>query len=288
MGRIAVVTDSTAGLPAELIEELEISIIPLNVHWGDETYKDGVTLDRTTFYRWLQERADFPKTSQPSAGEFMEFFDEVAARFETDTILGIFISSDLSGTFASASLAKNERPDLNIELFDSRSISMGAGFMVMAAARMAREGASMEAILDRLNVMKQNTHIFFAVNTLEYLHRGGRIGGAARFLGTALNLKPLLMIQDGRVESLEKVRRRRKSIQRIVEVAGEQLKNNSPEEVAILHTQADEDLEFIADLVIEQLKPKRLYKNILTPVVGTHGGPGTLGVVFYVDGNGAS
>jgi len=288
MGRIVVVTDSTAGLPADLIEELEIPIIPLNVHWGDETYKDGVTLDKTTFYRWLQERADFPQTSQPSAGEFIEFFNEVAERFETDTILGIFISSDLSGTWASAALAKQEMPDLNIELFDSQSVSMGAGFMVMKAARMAREGASMEAILNRLNAMRQNTHIFFAVDTLEYLHRGGRIGGAAKFLGTALNLKPLLMIQNGRVESLEKVRRRRKSLQRIVEVASEQLKNTPPEELAILHTQTDQDLDFITELVSDHLKPKQLYMNILTPVVGTHGGPGTLGIVFYLNSNGAS
>ncbi len=285
MKRIAVVTDSTTGLPVDIVEEFDIPVIPLNVHWGEEIYKDGVTLDAPTFYRWLQERQDFPKTSQPSAGEFMTFFAGVAERFETDIILGIFISSDLSGTFTSANLAKKEMPELNIEVVDSRFISMGAGFMVMEAARLAREGASMGTILKNVREIQESLHIFFAVDTLEYLHRGGRIGGAARLLGTALSLKPLLMIHEGQVEPLEKVRRRRKSLQRVVEVSKEHLNSKPPEELAILHTGDDEDLEFVVDMVTEELKPKRLYKNILTPVVGTHGGPGTIGLTFYTENN---
>ncbi|HNT76217.1 MAG TPA: DegV family protein [Anaerolineae bacterium] len=281
MERIVIVTDSTAGLSAEVLAEWDIPVIPLNVHWGEVSYKDGETLDAETFYRWLQERADFPKTSQPSAGEFMAFFDDVARRFQTKTIVGIFISSELSGTCASALLAQQDMPELDITVFDSRSVSMGAGLMVLEAARMAREGASKETLLARLAQLRDGMHVFFAVDTLEYLHRGGRIGGAARFLGTALNLKPILMLKEGRVESLEKVRLRRKSLQRVVEVAAGQVNGRPPATVAILHTGGNGDLGFMTDLVEQQLKPLQVTHNLLTPVVGTHVGPGALGVVFY-------
>lgn len=281
MERIVIVTDSTAGLPANVLAEWEISVIPLNVHWGDESYKDGETLGTETFYRWLQERADFPQTSQPSAGEFMAFFAEVARRFQTKTIIGVFISSELSGTCASALLAQKEMPELDITIFDSRSVSMGSGLMALEAARMAREGASKADILARLEQLRDRMHIYFVVDTLEYLHRGGRIGGAARFLGTALSLKPILMIKDGRVESLEKVRLRRKSLQRIVEVAAGQVNGRPPAAVAILHTGANGDLNFVTDLVQQQINPQQIYTSLLTPVVGTHGGPGTLGIVLH-------
>ena len=281
MGKIAIVTDSTAGLSTEFIEEFDIPIIPLNVHWGDDTYKDGVTLDAEMFYRRLPERQDLPKTSQPSAGEFMAFYEDAAKHFKTDTVLGIYISSKLSGTCASASLAKSSMPDLNIEVFDSLSISSGAALMVREACRMARDGAEMATILARLEQMRANTYIYFAVDTLEFLHRGGRIGGAARLLGTTLNLKPLLAILEGRVESLEKVRRRRKSLQRVVSVATEKLLGKFPKELFILHTGEDQDVDFVVDLINEQLKPQQIFKRILTPVVGTHTGPGVIGVAFH-------
>ena len=281
MGNIAIVTDSTAGLSADVIAEFDIPIIPLNVHWGTDIFKDGETLAAQTFYRMLQEREDFPKTSQPSAGEFITFYEAAARHFNTDNILGIYISSKLSGTCASAVLAQNNMPDLNIEVFDSFSISSGAGMMVLEACQMAQDGATMEAILTRLEQMRANTYFYFAVNTLEYLHRGGRIGGAARFLGTALNLKPLLMVENGRVESLEKVRRRRKSLQRVVAVAADKLAGKHPKDVGIVHTGEDKDLDFMIDLVNEQLKPQHLRTSILTPVVGTHVGPGAIGVAFH-------
>lgn len=280
MEHIAIVTDSTAGLSAEILAEWEIPVIPLNVHWGEESFKDGETLDAETFYRWLPERADFPQTSQPSAGEFMTFFAEVAQRFQTKTILGIFISSELSGTCTSARLAQQEMPDLDITVFDSRSIAMGSGLMALEAARMARAGAAAAEILTRLEHMRDTMQVLFAVDTLEYLHRGGRIGGAARLLGTALSLKPILMIKNGRIEPLEKVRLRRKSLQRVVELAAEHLQNGSPSTVAILHTGANGDVGTMTDMVQQQLKPQQIFTSLLTPVVGTHGGPGTIGVVF--------
>jgi DegV family protein with EDD domain len=276
-----IVTDSTSNLPPEIVSSYSIPVIPLQIHWGDETYLDGVTLDSDTFYQWLKARRDFPMTSQPSAGEFINFFKSTAERFQTDTIIGVFISSQMSGTLASAAQAKAELPELHIELVDSRSVSMGLGFQVLAAVRAAEEGASPDEILDAIYRVRASMFVFFTVDTLEYLHRGGRIGGAARFLGTALNLKPLLMLENGRVDTLEKVRSRRKALQRLFEVAQERLSGRAPAEVAVIEVDAGEDAEWITAQVMEHLRPKQFYHVRITPVVGTHAGPGALGLVFY-------
>lgn len=283
MKPIVVVTDSTSNLPPELAQEFQIPIIPLNIHWGEETYVDGVTLDTLTFYRWLQERRDFPTTSQPSAGAFMKFFREVAEKFDTDTILGIFISSDLSGTFASALQAQAELPELQLQLLDSRSVSIGLSFQVMAAARLARDGAAMEDIVEQVHRVRAKSSVLFTVDTLEYLHRGGRIGGASRFLGTALNLKPLLMIEGGRVAPLEKNRGRRKGLQRLLELTEERLAGRQPVEIAIIDVNAEGDAAALADEVKTRFQPQRLYRGVMAPVVGAHAGPGTVGIGFYTE-----
>ncbi|MBN1873455.1 MAG: DegV family protein [Anaerolineae bacterium] len=281
MQKVIVVTDSTANLPPEVAAQYQVPTIPLTVHWGEDTYLDGVTLDAEMFYRWLQVRKAFPTTSQPSSGAFVEFFKEVAERYQTDTILGIFISSDLSGTLASATQARAELPDLKIELVDSRFVSMGAGFQVVEATQMAQAGASVEEIVARLRRIQARAGIIFAVDTLEYLHRGGRIGGAARLLGTALNLKPVLALAHGRVEALEKVRSRKKSLRRVLELVEERLEGQPPAAMAILLTAEDEETAYVRAQMQEQFNPKYLYTCMLTPVVGTHSGPGTIGIAFY-------
>lgn len=283
MDRFVIVTDSTANLPPELVSEYDVPVIPLTLHWDEETYLDGVSLDAPTFYQWLQEREAFPTTSQPSPGAFIEFFKEVAEKYETTTILGIFVSAELSGTLASAIQAQADLPDFHIELVDSRSVSMGLGLQVLVAARAAREGQPLEVVMERVLHVRDNMHVVFAVDTLEYLHRGGRIGGAARFLGTALNLKPVLHIQDGKVMPLEKVRMRRKSLQRVVEIVAERLNGRRVKEMAIIHAQAEDDAALVKEWLTERFSPEALYTSLLTPVVGTHAGPGALGVVFYAE-----
>ena len=285
MSKFAVVTDSTSNLPPEVVEKYAIPVIPLTVHWGDESYYDGVTLDTDTFYEWLKTRRDFPTTSQPSAGAFVDFFQEVAKEKETNTILGVFVSSEMSGTIASAMQARGHlfdiRPDLQIEIVDSRSVSMGLGLQVLAAVEAESEGRTVEEAIDAIKKRQAATHVLFAVDTLEYLHRGGRIGGAARLVGAALNLKPVLTFIDGRGEALEKVRSRGKSLRRIIEIAEERLVGRRPTELALIHAEAEADLPMFEEMVRGRLNPKRLYTVTLSPVVGTHGGPGTLGVAFY-------
>jgi len=287
MGRFAVVTDSTSNLSPGPAESLGIPVIPCTVHWGEESYIDGVTLDADTFYRWLKERKEFPKTSQPSAGAFIDFFEQVAERHEVDEILAILVSADLSGTMSSAVQARARlsevRPELRIELVDSRSVSMGTGLQVLAAKSVADAGGTIEAAIAAAGRCLASSHVLFAVDTLEYLHRGGRIGSASRLLGSALNLKPVLTIENGRVEALEKVRSRAKSLRRIVEIAEARLQGRQPAALAMIHAEADGELPEFTEMVVERLRPKTLYTRALTPVVGTHGGPGTLGIALYTE-----
>lgn len=291
MNRFAVVTDSTSNLPSDLVEKFDMSVIPCTLHWGGDSYIDGVTLDADTFYEMLQTRKDFPTTSQPSAGAFIDFFQKVAEDKGTDIILGVFVSSELSGTIASAMQARGHlyetRPDLQIEIVDSRSVSMGLGLAVLAAQRAANGGTSVEEAIEAVKRCQEATHVIFAVNTLEFLHRGGRIGGAARLLGSALNLKPVLTIADGRIEPLEKVRSRGKSLRRVIEIAEERLEGRRPKEAAIIQADAHADLEKFEEMVRERLNPERLHTVTLSPAVGTHGGPGTLGIAFCTEDTGA-
>jgi DegV family protein with EDD domain len=287
MKQFAVVTDSTANLSPGPAEELGIPVIPLNIHWGEETYLDGVTLDVPTFYQMLQERSDMPKTSQPSAGAFIEFFTATAEKQNVDAVLAILISAELSGTMASALQARSylaeSHPDLRIELVNSNSVSMGLGLQVLVAQRIAEAGKSIDKAIKAVRQCQEASHLIFAVDTLEFLHRGGRIGGAARMLGSALNLKPVLAIEGGRVEALEKVRSRNKSLRRVVQIAEERLAGRRPAELSIVHAEAQSDLQAFTEMVVEHLKPERMFTRTLSPVLGAHGGPGTIGVGFYTD-----
>lgn len=274
---IAVVTDSTAYLPPDVQKRLDIPVIPLNVLWGEEVLKDGVDIDPPTFYRRLQTAKVMPTTSQPSAGEFVEFFRRVAEEKGTDTIVGAYISSQLSGTIASAEAAKEMLPDLRIEIIDSRSASMGLGFQVMAAAEAARAGASLEEVVAAANRVREHMYILFMVDTLEFLHRGGRIGGGKRFLGTALQIKPLLEL-DGVVEGIEQVRTKKKALARMLELMKARAGTASVHRAAVVHANALEDAHALAEDVKAQLKPEELYVAEVSPVIGTHSGPGTLGI----------
>lgn len=274
---IAIVTDSTAYLPPDVRERLDIPVIPLNVLWGGEVLKDGVDIDPPTFYRRLQTAKVMPTTSQPSAGEFVEFFRRVAEEKGTDTIVGAYISSQLSGTIASAEAAKELLPDLRIEVIDSRSTSMGLGFQVMAAAEAARTGASVEDVIAAAAQVRERMHILFMVDTLEFLHRGGRIGGGKRFLGTALQIKPLLGL-DGAIEGIEQVRTKKKALARMLEILRERAGTSSVFRAAVVHANAQEDALALAEDVRAQLGPEELYLAEVSPVIGTHTGPGTLGI----------
>jgi DegV family protein with EDD domain len=275
------VTDSSAYIPTEALGDLDVPVIPLWVMWGDERFRDGVDMDPPTFYQRLQTDEVFPTTSQPSAGEFLEFFRQVGAG--ADAIVGIFVTSKLSGTVPNAQAAQAELPELTIRVVDSLSTSMGLGFIVLAAARAAAAGQSLDQVVAAAEEMRDRVHFLFTVDTLEYLHRGGRIGGAKWLLGTALNIKPLLHLHDGTIEPLAQVRTKRKAIARILEVAGERLGGKRMAEAAVIDVDVPEEGDGLAEEVRERFGISPVYRTTVSPAIGTHAGPGTVGLAFYAE-----
>jgi DegV family protein with EDD domain len=197
--------------------------------------------------------------------------------------VGVFISTELSGTVASALAAQESLPDLPIEVVDSRFTSMGLGFVALAAARAAAEGKGLAEVAAAARELVPRVNVLFVVETLEYLHRGGRIGGASRLLGSALRINPLRHLTEGRIDALERVRTKRKAVERILEVMAERA-GNAPVHAAVIHANAPEEAARLREQVRERFPYTELYLAELSPVIGTHVGPGTVGVAFYTGG----
>jgi len=279
--KIAVVTDSGAYIPEPALGNLNIPVIPLWLIWGDERFRDGVDIDPPTFYRRLRESRLFPTTSQPSIGEFRDFLRQVSVG--VDAIVGVFVTSRLSGTVASAQAAQAQLPELTIRVVDSLSVSMGQGFVALAAARAAAAGRSADEVVAAAEDMRDRVHLLFAVDTLEYLHRGGRVGGAKWLVGTALNIKPLLHFEDGTIMPLAQVRTKRKAIARMLEVAEERLGGKRMAEAAVIDVDNPEEGDAIAEQARERFGLSTIYRTTVSPAIGTHAGPGTTGIAFYAE-----
>jgi DegV family protein with EDD domain len=218
--RIAVVTDSAADIPPQLIQKYGIQVEPLILIMGSKNWRDGIDIDPPAFYELLHNSSSFPTTSQPTVASFVECFSEASR--DKDGVVAVLVSDELSGTLDSARAAAEKLPDIPIALVDSRAASMQLGFTVLAAARAAESGADLEEVVATARALVGRTHIYFLVDTLEYLHRGGRIGAAARLVGSALNLKPILEIRDGIVTPLTRVRTRRKAMETLLKLLEEQ------------------------------------------------------------------
>jgi DegV family protein with EDD domain len=277
--KVAIATDSVSNLTAELVEQFDIKVIPQILNWAGTTYLDGIDITETEFYSRLATAKELPTTSQPSAGEFKEFFEEIGQQY--DRILCITISEHLSGTLASALGAQQMIQDIPIEIIDSRSASMGQGFIVLAAAKAIKDGAELEAAAEIARRMVPITRAVFVVDTLEFLHRGGRIGGAQRLVGSVLSIKPLLHLLDGKIEPLASVRTKRKALGRALEIIEADTVGKGPLHAAVLHAANPEEASQFRQEVAERLKPVELLQAELTPVIGTHTGPGLVGLAYY-------
>lgn len=273
---LRIVTDSSAGLPHDLVERYNIEVVPLNVHFGRTSYQDGVDMGSAQFYRMLAQAKELPTTSQPSPGQFHEVYSRLTAN--GDQVLSIHISGQLSGTIQSAMSARDMLPEAEIAVIDSLSVSMGQGLIVLAAAEAVQEGRSHEDVASLVEKAICGTHVVFIVDTLEYLQRGGRIGGAAAFLGTLLSLKPLLEIRNGHVEPLERVRTRRKAVRRAMEVLRERFDGQGRLRLFVIHAECSEEANRLAQSMRDLLPRTSVRVAEISPVLGIHGGPGTLGV----------
>ncbi|MBE0408845.1 MAG: DegV family protein [Anaerolineales bacterium] len=275
---VAIVTDSTCSIPKEYLEKYKICVIPQILIWEGETLLDGIDIQVTDFYNRLAQSNSNPTTSQATIASFKKVFDEVLE--EGYDILAILISQKLSGTIESANQAKVLLPDAPIEIVDSNSISMAMGFQILSVAYAASEGASLSECKLLAEKAIPHTGVAIAVDTLEYLHRGGRIGGGARFLGTALNIKPILEVVDGRVEPVERVRTRKKSLSRLVDLIAERVGDRKPVRLAGLHANAPEDARGLLEMAVGRLDSVEQVFTEVSPVVGAHAGPGTVGLAY--------
>jgi len=274
--RVAIVTDSTADLPAQLTKSRGITVVPLTLSFEGRSLLDGVDIRPSEFYRKLPNATTHPTTSQPSAGRFAETF---AALLEHhDEIVSVHISEKLSGTYASAVQGAEMTDPKRVRVVDSELVSMSLGLLTLAAAETAARGADAGAVVERILAMRQRVHTYFSVATLEFLRRGGRIGRASAMLGSVLQVKPVLCIRDGQVTPLERVRTFERALNRIVELTRE-VDDGKGLCVIVGHADAEADAQRVA----RDLEPvcETLMIQPLGPVVGAHAGPGVVGVGCY-------
>lgn len=282
---IQIVTDSSAHLPLEDRQKHQIAVVPLKTIFGTTVYRDEVDLTNEQFYQMLPHAKEHPTTSQPSAGEFEQVYKPFLDAGKE--IVSLHLSSKLSGTYASACAAKQElenqfKKTLPISIVDTPWLSMALGLLVIAAAQAAEAGQSRDQVVATIQAIIPRLNLIFIVDTLEYLRRGGRIGGARAMVGTLLNVKPMLEIKGGLVEPLEQPRSRAKAIARLMEILAERSAQR-PLHVAVLHADARNDAEEVAQQVRAQYECREFYIAEIGPAIGVHSGPNALGLAFYAD-----
>lgn len=279
MSNIQIITDSMTDMPRYLVDKYNIIVIPLTVHFEEGEYRDGVDLSHEEFYNKLTKSQELPKTSQIPPNIFMKVFQEVLDKGKE--IICINGSSKASGTHQGAVLAKNELGSSKIDVFDTMALSFGGGFFVYEAAKMVEEGKSRAEILEVLEEMKFKIDHVFTVDTLEYLKKGGRLNPMKATIATILNVKPVLTVEEGLVESLDKIRGSKKIVSKMVDLAKERGRYFSNKTVAIAHANNPEKAEELKEMIITDINPREIIVTEIGCTIGTHAGPGTLAIFYY-------
>ena len=280
MSKVALVTDSTSYIPKEVREKYPITVVPQVVIWEGVSYEDDVTITTDQFYSRLRTAKVMPTTSQVSVINMHKAFSALLEQgYE---VLGMFVSSKLSGTYQSAVLGRDQLASGKdkVDIIDSETTAMALGFQVLSVARAAQDGTSLADCRALAEKARAYTGVYLTVETLEFLHRGGRIGGAQRFLGTALNLKPILAVEGGRVEPVERVRTRSKALDRVVEIVAEKCAGKSPVRLATLHADSPNDAKYMLDKITPLVNPTETIFAAVSPAVGANAGPGTVGLAY--------
>lgn len=275
---IKIVTDSTCDLPREFVEKYDIKVVPLSVNFGDDSYLDGIEISNKEFYDRLRNSDKLPTTSQVSPGEFVEVFNEILDK--DDEVLGIFLAKEFSGTLPSAKIAKDIIKSDKIHLIDSRGVTGALAAVVLAAGDLIQRGLSIENIELRLNEFIRNSESILVIDTLEYLVKGGRISKAQGAIGSVLSVKPVLTIGDGKLDTLAKVRGRKKGIKWMIDWVKDNRFDLSDKRVFILDTDDPKFHQDIKDALLENFEVGEIIDIEVGAVVGTHGGPGCGGICF--------
>jgi DegV family protein with EDD domain len=274
-----VVADTICGLTLEIAEQLQIPLIPQIIHFGEESFREGVDIDHATFMNKLRSGKELPKTAAPPPGDFLAVFEPLVRAGES--IVCVHPSSEVSGTVRSALTAKQSFPNADIRIIDTRTIAGPLASMVLAAGRAAKAGADADRVEQIVKEMMPRARIYFLVDTLEYLQRGGRIGGASALLGTILQIKPILTFRDGRVDQFERERTKKRALARIRAVVLSEAARGQDACLSLMHTGDPTEATELGNELRESLGIDDAMITELVPVVVTHAGPGTLGVGFF-------
>ncbi len=284
MSRVAVVTDSAASIPEELLQSLNIHWVPYYIHRGQEVLRDLVTIQREAFYKWLPSAQELPKTASPGPGDYVEVYERLAAE-GVQEIASIHMTSKGSGAYQAAMAAKSmiaeKIPDLRVEVIDTLNVSMCQGWMVIEAARAALEERSLSEVVDQVKRMIPVTRMIQTADTLKYLYMGGRIGQAKRLVGSLLRIKPLIGMDDGVIVPLGQVRSRSKAYQAMADRVEAAVGSMGKIKVAYVHAAAREEVAKLQELVEEKLTCVESLVAELSPALGVHTGPGTAGICYF-------
>jgi len=283
--KVAVVTDSAASIPESLIESLNIHWVPYYIHRGKETLLDLVTIKRAEFYNWLSTATVLPQTASPGPGDYLKTYEKIAQEENTDEIVSIHMTSKGSGAYQAAVAAKSMLretiPNLRVEIIDTFNVSMCQGWMVIEAARAALAGKALHDIVNRVMEMIPITQMLQTADTLKYLYMGGRIGKAKHLVGSLLNIKPLITMQDGVITALGIARSRRKAYEMMVNKVETTVGKMGKIKIAYVHAAAVEEAEKIKTIFEERLTCVESIIAELSPALGVHTGPGTAGVCYF-------
>lgn len=276
--KTAIVTDSTAYIPKEIRDQLNIHMVPLSVVIGNDTYQEEIDINTTEFYDKIRKGGALPKTSQPALGTFIETYEKLAK--ENDAVISIHLSSGISGTLDGAEQAGEMVADLDVRTFDTEISCMVQGFYVLKAAEMAEQGASPDAILQELNNMKQTMRAYFMVDNLDHLHRGGRLTGFERVIGSVLQVKPILHFENKVIVPFEKVRTRKKAMKRISDMLQED-SNKFNIKATIIHANYENEAIAWKEELQATMPNVDFTISYFGPVIGTHLGEGSMGLGWY-------
>lgn len=280
MSKIAIVTDSTATLTEDLVQQYNIRVAPLSITWDKVKYRDGVDLQPLEFYQRLRKSTTLPTTSGAVQGEFLQIFEEL--REKVDGIVAIVVTGALSAAYSSAMNAKNMVPEMQIEIIDSRLATMGMGFCVIAAAKTAATGSDMEQIVQATKDIMSKVHVYFAMDTLEYLRRGGRVSLPKAALASFLKVKPIMAFNNGKLEPAAKPRTMPKAIDTLLGFMKEKV-TDTPLHVAVMHADNQDGAENLRREITSRFQCAELLITGFSPVIGTHMGPGALSIAFYCE-----
>jgi DegV family protein with EDD domain len=279
---IKIVTDTTCDLLPEMVKEHDITIVPINIQFGSDSYQEGVNMDWDLFYRKIEETGVLPTSSQPSAGLFAEVYRRLAREEGADAIISTHVTAKLSGTYQSACLAAEEvKDEVKVYPHDSAAGAAALGLACVEASRMARAGKTPEEIVARLDEIRSRVNVLFVMENLEYPRKSGRVGGLAATLGSILNMKPIVSLEDGLLDTVEKVRTRKKSLDRLLDMMEERVGTTDPVNLGVVHARAPEVGQEMLSRAQERFNCSESYLVELCASLTVHFGPGMIGLCFY-------